>query len=221
MRPSSTRTLDTTCWARSSKWQVDEVAQRLVDRGELQPMIVVAVASTATRIDDYTAVAMQRANRISRQPSGCGAVAYGRYLVQKSKPLIDARFRTLTGRADTALGGSSLVGLVTMSLLLEHGDVFGAGLVVSPSVWWADGEIVRRVASHRADAPWSRIWPDLGLAEGDGAVAGARQLPAALMARGWRPAYREEPGAGHDEATWAAQVEPMLRRWCGPAVPSR
>ena len=36
-------------------------------------------------------------------------------------------------------------------LLLQHGDVFGAGLVVSPSVWWAGEAIVARgaVASAR------------------------------------------------------------------------
>ncbi len=207
--------------AAGAEWQVDEVAERLVGSGELPPMIVVAVASTATRVEDYTMVPMQRASSLSLLRGGGQAAAYARYLVQELKPLIDTRYRTRPGRADTAVGGSSLGGLMSMTLALEHGDVFGAALVVSPSVWWADGEIVRRVQQQPAGAPRPRIWLDMGLLEDDGAVAGARRLRDALVAQGWAPAYREEPGAGHDEAAWAARVEPMLRWLYGPAPAPR
>ncbi len=194
--------------AAGAEWQVDETAQRLVQRGVVAPFIVVAVASTGERLRDYTPVS-GTAGALAGQ--GGAAAAYGRYLVHELKPLIDARYRTQPGRRATAVGGSSLGGLVSLWLLLQHGDVFGAGLVVSPSVWWAGEAIVAQVAAAPGGTPVPRLWLDVGLDEGAGAVDGARRLRAALQARGWPPAYLEQPGAGHDEAAWAARVEPMLR----------
>lgn len=194
--------------AAGAEWGVDETALRLVQAGAVAPLIVVAVASNGDRVRDYTPLP---ATGGALQGQGGGAAAYGRYLVHELKPLIDARYRTLPGRETTAVGGSSLGGLVSMWLLLQHGDVFGAGLVVSPSVGWADGDILARVAAAPSDLPAPRIWLDIGADEGEAARQGARRLRQALQARGWEPAYLEQPGAGHDEAAWAARVEPMLR----------
>lgn len=201
--------------AAGAEWQVDETAQRLVQAGALAPFIVVAVAATAERIHDYTPLPAP-----SGPPAGQGggAAAYARYLVQELKPLIDTRYRTQPGRESTAVGGSSLGGLVSMWLLLQHGDVFGAGLVVSPSVWWADEAIVAQVAAAPTGTPAPRLWLDVGLDEGPGALDGVRRLRAALQARGWAPAYLEQPGAGHDEAAWAARFEAMLRFLYGRAA---
>ncbi|MBK6470830.1 MAG: alpha/beta hydrolase [Betaproteobacteria bacterium] len=199
-----------------AEWQVDETAQRLVQAGAVAPFIVVAVASNDDRFRDQTPLPGTAGPRATE---GGGAAAYGRYLVQELKPLIDARYRTQPGRDSTAVGGSSLGGLVSMWLLLQHGDAFGAGLVVSPAVWWADNAIVAQVAAAPATTPVPRLWLDVGLDEGHGTLDGARRLRAALQARGWAPAYLEQPGAGHDEAAWAARVESMLRFLYGP--PSR
>lgn len=198
------------------EWQVDETAQRLVLAGEVAPLIIVAVASNADRTLDYTPVAAE----VQGRRQGGGAPAYGRYLVQELKPLIDARYRTRPGRADTAVGGSSLGALVSLWLLLEHDATFGAGLLVSPSVWWAGDDILRRLdrAAGALPLPPPRLWLDIGLDEGEGAVQGVRRLRQALVARGWSPAYLEQAGAGHDEAAWAARVAPMLRHIHGRPV---
>jgi predicted alpha/beta superfamily hydrolase len=194
--------------AAGAEWQVDETAQRLVLAGAVRPLIIVGVSSTGTRTRDYTPVPM-RLGEAGIQ--GGGAADYGRYLVQELKPLIDARFRTQPGRDSTAVGGSSFGGLVSMWLVLNHGDVFGAALVVSPSTWWAQGSIVSDVQAAPVSPPAPRLWLDAGTEEGRDMVSGARRLRQALQARGWAPAYLEQIGAGHDETSWAARVEPMLR----------
>jgi hypothetical protein len=54
----------------------------------------------------------------------------------------------------------------------------------------------------------------MGGQEGEGALPAARQLHAALVQAGWRGRqlqYLEVPDARHDEASWAAQVEGMMR----------
>ncbi len=195
--------------AAGAEWGVDETAQRLVSAGAIGPLIVVAVASGPQRGMDYTPTA----DRLHGGGGG-GAAAYARYLIEDLKPLIDRRYRTLPGRAHTAVGGSSLGGLVSLWLALHHGQTFGQALVVSPSLWWDFGVAFRQLAAWPADAPRPRLWLDMGSEEGATALPLARRLHTALRERGWGDGalrYTEAPGAGHDEAAWAARVEGMLR----------
>lgn len=202
-----------------AEWQVDETAQRLVLAGAIEPMIIVAVASTGRRFDQLTPVAARRGGAQSSAASsaasgtqvGGGAPRYASFLVEELKPIIDARYRTKREAQHTAVGGSSLGGLVTMWLLRHHAATFGAGLVVSPSVWWADEWILQDVAAMAADAPKPRVWLDIGSLEGDQMIAGARRLRDLLQTSGWPLRYLEQPGAGHDELAWAARVEAMLK----------
>ena len=210
--------------AAGAEWQMDEAAERGVASGRLRPFIVVAVDNTAARIADYTPTAMDLpaagpgAPRTVRQ--GGGAVAYARFLVEELKPLIDARYRTRPGAADTAVGGSSLGGLVSAWLALHHPQVFGAALVVSPSVWWDDGFLLRDLAAMAPPATRPRLWLDMGGHEGGQALQLSRELAAALQARGWTDTslhYAEFPDASHDEASWARRVPAMLDFLYGPA----
>jgi predicted alpha/beta superfamily hydrolase len=199
--------------AAGAEWQVDETAQRLVLAGAVQPMIIVAVASNAQRVLDYT----PWPDAVDGRSQGGGAAAYGHYLVEELKPWIDAQYRTQPQREATALGGSSLGGLLTMWLLGTQPQTFGAGLVVSPSVWWAQQALLaqlRQVPLHGLPPP--RVWLDMGREEGDHMLQGAQALRDTLLARGWPVHYLEQPGAGHDEFSWAGRVEPMLRFLFGP-----
>jgi predicted alpha/beta superfamily hydrolase len=198
-------------------WRFDHTAARLMRAGSVAPVIIVAAAHSEARIDDYTSTAMRRDGVMV----GGNAALYGRFLVEELKPFIDSRYRTLGGPANTALGGSSLGGLVTMWLLLHHPATFGAGLVVSPSVWWGGEVILRELAATPLGATRPRLWLSIGALEGDEAVAGARRLRDALLARGWLRegagprlptlGYTEPADGAHNEVSWAQQVEGMLR----------
>lgn len=203
--------------AAGAEWQIDETAQRLVQAGVVAPMIIVGVASNDDRIADYTPVP---GTFQQNGPMGGNGLRYGHYLVQELKPLIDRRYRTLPGRETTAVGGSSLGGLISMWLVLSERDTFGAALVVSPATWWGDGAIIDQVRQQQWDAGLAppRLWLDIGARESNGMIDGARALRDALTVRGWQVSYLEQPDGGHDEASWAARVEPMLR-WLYAAVP--
>lgn len=197
-----------------AEWMVDETAQRLVLAQQVQPMIVVAVPSGRDRVDEYTPTP----GRMDGARRGGGGPAFARYLLDDLKPVIDARFRTRPDAAGTTVGGSSLGGLLSLWIALHHGDRIGAALVVSPSVWWDDGFIERDV--HQWTLPKGgqrpRLWLDIGGQEGPGAVSAVRRLRDALIARGWmfpgpHLAYLEVADARHDELSWAARVEDMLK----------
>mgnify|MGYP000653784737 CR=1 FL=1 len=113
----------------------------------------------------------------------------------------------------TALGGSSLGGLITLHLGLEYPDVFGQLLVVSPSVWWDQHWIVDRV-NNLEKATGQRIWLDIGTGEGKASIENTRMLRVALEDKGWNEKnlhYLEAAGAGHNESAWAKRVPEMLR----------
>ncbi len=198
----------------SGEWHVDETAQQLVRAGEVEPLIIVGIYNTEDRFFEYTQV---RDTGEYAQLGGGNADAYGRFLVEELKPLIDKTFRTRPGPADTGLAGSSLGGLVTMYLGLNHPGTFRRLGVVSPSVFWANRDILNRVKGLRKK-PASRVWVDIGTEESKGSqetVDDTRLLRDALVARGWVLGkdlqYVEVPGAFHTESAWAERFDDLLR----------
>ena len=195
-----------------AEWRVDETAERLIQSGEVEPFLVVGVANTPARIDEYTPTR----SRLRPDLPAMGGLgnAYGRFLVEELKPFIDRTYRTLPEPGATALGGSSLGGLITLYLGLQYPGTYGALLVVSPSIWWENQRILQIVRSLPARTS-QRIWLDMGTAESPTAIEDARQLRAALEAKKWIPEvdllYVEDEGAGHSEAAWARRVDGMLR----------
>jgi predicted alpha/beta superfamily hydrolase len=202
-----------------AEWQVDEAAQRMIERGEIAPFIMVAVDNTQRRFDEYTPtrtrMPAERTGTGRAEDVGGGAPAYARFLVEELKPEIDRRYRTLAAREHTSVGGASLGGLLSLWLALHHADTFGAALVVSPSVWWDDRFVLRDVAraTIRAERR-AKLWLDMGANESATAIPNVRLLRDALRERGWRDAdlrYTEDPDGSHDEASWALRVPDMLR----------
>jgi predicted alpha/beta superfamily hydrolase len=102
---------------------------------------------------------------------------------------------------------------------LKYPSVFSRLAVVSPSVWWADKQIVQYTLALPRK-PSLRIWLDTGTKEGRDAkeaqetVTGARLLRDALVKQGWKAEkdlkYLEAEGAEHNERAWAERVAPML-----------
>jgi predicted alpha/beta superfamily hydrolase len=103
---------------------------------------------------------------------------------------------------------------------LTRSSTFSRLGVVSPSVWWAERDIVTRVNNTPSKLPL-RIWLDIGTNE-DGTVADSqrtvddtRLLRDALTAKGWvldtDLKYLEVEGARHNEAAWAARTEQILK----------
>ncbi|MEP6618319.1 MAG: alpha/beta hydrolase-fold protein [bacterium] len=191
------------------EWQVDETAQSLIACGEIDPLIVVGIYNTGdNRVDEYTPTRHPATERGGR------AGDYGRMMVDELKPFIDRRYNTLPAGSHTAVGGSSLGGLLTLYLGLEYPDTFTRLAALSPSVWWDECVILRRVGALEGQLP-VRIWLDAGTAEGQGTIENVRALRDALVAKGWTIgddlAYVEASGGEHNEVSWAARFADVLK----------
>lgn len=104
-------------------------------------------------------------------------------LVEELKPFIDSGYRTLADAQHTGIGGSSLGGLVSLTIGLRYPDVFGKLPVMSPPVWWDHRAILCTAASPLHSRP--RIWLDIGTAEGQSTTEDARLLRDTLSGKGW------------------------------------
>ena len=195
------------------EWRIDETIQSLISAGQIEPLIVVGIYNTKDRVNEYTPAE-------DVKYKGGNADLYGRMLIEELKPFIDGTYRTQKGAKHTGLGGSSLGGLASLYLGLKCPQVFGRVAALSPSVWFADKQIVHYVEAL-SKKPNLRIWMDTGTKEGrntedaQNTLANTRLLKDTLVRKGWRPgkdlSYFEAEGAEHNERAWAARVEPILR----------
>jgi predicted alpha/beta superfamily hydrolase len=200
-----------------NEWGLDETAGDLIDRAQIEPLIIAGIYNTGLeRISEYTPVKDRR---------GRGGLArkYGKFIAEELKPFIDNEYRTLSDSANTGLGGSSLGGLVSLYLGLKYPHVFSKLIVMSPSVWWANRAILAEVSRFRAKIS-QKIWLDIGTCE-DGAAASSVRNAAALrdelLGKGWRLgrnlAFLEDEGAGHNEQAWGRRIPLALQFLFPPA----
>ena len=188
-------------------WRLGETADLAIAERSAEPMIIVGIDNGGpARVDEYTPV------RDEKKQMGGRAADHARMLIEELKPLIDGLLRTKPGAADTAVGGSSLGGLVSIYVALAHPDVFGRAAVMSPSVWWNGRAILADV--ERFDRPERpRLWLDIGGREGVEALRDARLLGESLRARGWGKDnffFHEDRRGDHSERAWAGRARRML-----------
>lgn len=182
-------------------WRVDEVADSLIRAGAVRPFIAVAIYNSSDRSKEY-----------HDTPLG---VAYRRFVIERLKPMIDSRYRTLPGPDHTAVMGSSSGGLAAFLFAWKHPDVFGSAACLSPGfvAQWM-GSV--RMVLETDTLPDARFYIDNG--EGgleDTLQYGVELMLAALEARGVsgpeRLRFYRAPGAPHNERAWARRVwRPLL-----------
>ncbi|MEM8495542.1 MAG: alpha/beta hydrolase-fold protein, partial [Planctomycetota bacterium] len=185
------------------EWRVDEALEQLIANGEIPPMIVVGIYNTEDRNAEYT--------------PGQELAAYGQAIVNEIKPMIDQRYRTLTGREHTAIGGSSLGGLAAIGIAADQADVFGQVVALSP--WLSfDQQAAAELLGHDLSALGkTAFYFDMGDAPTDNyppqgdPVADATAFTAALDSAGVAHTFQVIEGADHHEDDWAARIVDVFK----------
>ncbi len=199
-----------TSFVKGCTWQVREHADEAIESGEVEPLVIVGIYNVGERrLAEYT---HDRDWRLG----GGEADAYGQLVTQELMPWIASQYRVRQDRESTGMGGSSLGGLVTLFLGLQHPELFGKLALLSPSVWWNHKSILGYLNEH-APQVWERprVWLDVGDREGQRTLRDVEHLARRLKANGWRPGetmyFEKVRGGTHDEASWAGRVRPMLK----------
>lgn len=197
-----------------AEWEADETLERMIRSGELPPMIVVAIYNSPERRAEYSPFADEE------MKTGDGAKKYLSFVVETIKPVIDKTYRTIPDRANTAIGGASLGGTVSLYAAFEFPKVFGTALVLSPAVHCGEEPFL----DYLAKAPMpegAKIWMDMGTEEGKNAedraatMAKFRKFAETLGARAASAKLdlhvEEIPGAAHHETSWRARFGRILQ----------
>lgn len=220
------------------EWKLDETLDRLIRQRKVRPTIVVAVWNTPKRLQEYVpakafrhlpAAYMDRVRALyGGDPLSDG---YLKFLVTELKPRIDRRFNVRRDRANTAIMGSSMGGLISLYAINEYPAVFGAAGMVSThwplfvpaegkSVSDAEYEVVagafERYLKPALPSPWNhRLYFDHGSETLDRIYARYQQrIDRIVRGRGYRQGVnwisRNFPGQAHNEKSWASRVEVPL-----------
>jgi predicted alpha/beta superfamily hydrolase len=115
-------------------WFVDVAADYLMGAGEVAPVIIVGI-DTDNRFDEYlyTDLMFDMGEEfIIVDPK---LPAYGKFLVETVKPLIDDQFPTRLDRESTAIAGSSLGGISALYIGWYFAETFGKVASLSGSYW--------------------------------------------------------------------------------------
>lgn len=187
---------------RSNDWRVDETMDRLDQMNAIRKTVVVGI-SPADRARDYT------------KP---GYEAYGRFVVQHLKPIIDASIRTRTSPSETAVMGSSLGGVAALYLAWQYPDVFGRAGCLSSTFGMMD-DLFSRIATEPKrdivvylDSGWPRDNFDTTNAMRDLLMRRGYTLGVDLLQFSF-------PEGKHHEQSWAARLHLPFqfffgRAWC-------
>lgn len=136
---------------------------------------------------------------------------YMRWVVEKLKPYIDARCRTLPGRETTMIGGSSMGGLMAAYSVIRHNDIFSKAACLSSSISLCMPQLLRLLEESPID-PDTRVYLDWGSREAGNLEGLARMtdcnltLAHRLAERGASVYPRIIPGGEHCEASWERQI---------------
>ncbi len=202
----------------------------------LEPIIVVGVPASEDRGDEYGTGPIKNVDG-----AGARAQEYIQFLVQEIMPLVDSRYRALSGPQNNALIGWSLGGLTAFYVGWQHPDLFGIVGAFSGSFWWRtsinslqellDSRVIQKMVRESPTRPALRMWFSAGTGEfpfqdrdKNGTVdmvQDTTDLVAELTQKGYQEGkdyqYVQIEGGTHDQGTWA-KVLPDFLLWAFPPL---
>jgi predicted alpha/beta superfamily hydrolase len=204
-------------------WAVDETMTRLIDSGKVREAIVVGVWNSPKRREEYMPQRAVQGDVSFNVPGAEGARRedifsdrYLAFLVEELKPFIDVTYRTLPGRADTYIMGSSMGGLVSQYAMSRYPDVYGGAGCVSTHWPAGDGIALEDFGAHLPDPATHKYYFDFGTATLDTSYEPYQRRADEMLrkagyveGRNW--ITRKFDGAEHSEKAWRLRVDlPLL-----------
>jgi predicted alpha/beta superfamily hydrolase len=203
-------------------WAVDEAMSGLIDEGAVREAIVVGIWNTNKRREEYMPqrpvqgrVHFNVPGADDLGPEDILSDRYLSFLVRELKPFIDSTYRTLPGRADTFVMGSSMGGLVSQYAMSQYPDVFGGAGCVSTHWPAGNGIALDDFAAHLPDPATHKYWFDYGTATLDALYEPYQRRADAILrkagyveGRNW--ITKKFEGAEHSEKAWRVRVHQPL-----------
>ena len=115
----------------AGEWGIDETMRDLQLAGDRGAIIIGIDNGGAERLNELSPW-------VNSSYGGGLGEAYTDFIKFTLKPYVDANFRTLPDRLNTAIAGSSMGGLISMYAAVRYPETFGKAGILSPAFWFSD-----------------------------------------------------------------------------------
>lgn len=195
-------------------WFAEDAAAEEMKAGRMRKAIIVAIPNNEADAGNARITEYQPPSDLNPRDPGRGqgiCDRYAKFLLERVKPAIDAKYRTLPDHANTAVAGSSMGGLVSLWMGLNT-EAFGAVGVFSPAFWTSPNFMKSVMEGNKKSG--LRIYMDMGTRE-RGNLSGdywedALAVRGAFLKQGYTEGeeFLWNPGEGHEhsETAWAKRL---------------
>ena len=202
-------------------WNAPQIVRRLESEGKIRPIFLVGLDNGATaengsadqRTREYLPYADPENEPSVAAPRGAD---YPDFLIREVMPAVESRYRVLSGRENTGIGGASYGGLAALYTVMRNPALASRLLLESTPLF------LQRFAALK-EARAARIWPSrvaigIGTKETENeklakeAVPTMEALRDAILTASPRTAVSlvVEPGAIHGSAAWQRRLPAAL-----------
>lgn len=179
----------------SSKGDVANILDNLIDTGQIQPIIVV-------------------------MPNGMGytnstfAEAYDRDLIDNMIPFVEQHYHVSSSIRDRAFSGLSMGGQFTNSFIIKHPEVFQYYGMMSAGLSVENGQLTpAQIAALKGKSIWIGAgWQDVIFAAGFNSVHTGPAREVSTFARAGIPITTDFVHGGHEWYVWRILLKDFLTR---------
>jgi len=210
-------------------WEVDKSLDILQREGYIDGLIVVGLDCNREghkRIDEYSPwenfEVPKLLSRVDIPCVGGEGDQYVDFIVHTLKPIIDSEFRTLKGRENTIIAGSSMGGFISLYAGLKYQDVFSKVGAFSTAVWFSESDLLNFIRENKIRNDM-KFYLDIGTKETSDEKV--KEFPD-IYVKGTLSVYNEllkklpkenlklvvDEGATHSEEYWAKRF-PEFIKW--------
>lgn len=204
--------------AQFHEWRFDETVQFLTGSMRIHPMIVVGIDSTPRRANEYLPYPDANNTELGKyETQDVHGKQYGDFVINEVMPLIEKKYRVLTGPHNTGLGGAMYGADAALYAVLGHSGVFGKLLLESPTLGVGNEQLLKD--TEKATTFPEKLYIGTGTAEEADEKASAQNvkevtdLEKILRDKGLGPARMQvvvQEGAKHDEVAWSKRLQDAL-----------
>ncbi len=178
-----------------SEWRMDEIADSLMRKGEIEEFIIVGIANTKDRMIEYNGT-----------PEGEN---YLKFIVTELKPFIDKTYRTKPDRSNTGITGSSMGGLISFYAIYNYPEIFSKSACFSSGFYFDDGDILQKIKNNLQPLQNSLIYLDCGGKDLDYDFLPSNRLVNEILDKDKKikVLYKEFPNDPHNEVAWSKRLD--------------
>lgn len=178
----------------SGEWRVDETLDSL----KAEVIIVGIEHGGDRRLAELTPYPNEKYG-------GGDADIYMDFITGTLKPYVDENYRTKSDRKDTAIGGSSLGGLVSFYAVLKYPETFGKAIVFSPAFWFSKEIFTMAEQTEKIDA---KVYFMAGDREDENMIPDLDRMYELVSGKIRNKKHllkKVVRGGNHDEALWSKE----------------